>query len=169
MIDARRSPELQAAIAAMRNVERTLRSDINATARTQLGPVWQEALRGHVTTRLEARTLLPGARVKVTARQVTLLAGTSKRPLRGGLIPDRDWPSVELGARERRRTVELTSRKGKRYTATRVQGRQFRPRNRDGYVVFPAAGLVGKRLVALYIGIVVEGLKADFEISRGRQ
>lgn len=164
-LDVRASPELAAAVAALADADRTLRTDINAVARRELTPVWTEALRGHVTTRLEARTILPGARVKVTARQVTLVAAASRKPLRGGLVPAVQWPSVELGARQRPRTFESTSPKGKRYKVKRMQGRQFRPRTGHGYVAFPAASLAGRRIVAGWVHVVIAGFEADWEVK----
>lgn len=167
-LDVRQSPELQACIIAMRDAERTVRNDINATARRELTPVWQEALRAHVTTRLEARTLLPGAKVKVTARQITLVAAGSRRPLKGGLVPDREWPAVEFGAARKRKTIETHSRKGKPYRATRTQGAQFRTRNKRGHVVMPAAAVAGHRIVAGWVQLVIAGFEQAFEIKAGQ-
>lgn len=144
-LDVRRSRELQAAILATRQAERDIRLDINATARRELKPVWADALRGHVDTRLEARTLLPGARIAVGARNITVHAATSKKPLSGGLVPAVDYAPIEWGS---------------------AKHRQFRGRRRDGYVVGPAAAAVITRAIALWVALVVDKFRTYAEVNR---
>ncbi|WP_146085614.1 hypothetical protein [Rathayibacter sp. AY1C9] len=160
----RGSRPLQAVLLGMKQADKTVRNDINKDARKKAGPVWQEALRGHTTTRLEVRALLPGARVGIGVRSIKLTAATSRRPLRGGLVPSSDFAAIEYGARERKHQSPMTSPKGTRYTVNRITGRQFRPRSR-GYVVNPAAGTAGKRIVALWVKTVYDGFSAA---ARGR-
>lgn len=162
MIDVRGSKPLQAVLLGMKQADKTVRNDINKDARSQAKPVWQEALRGHTTTRLEVRGLLPGARVGIGVRSVKLVGAASRRPLSGGLVPATDFAAMEYGARERPHQSPMTSPKGKRYTVNRITGRQFRPRSR-GYVVNPAAGTAGRRIVALWVKTVYDGFKAAAE------
>ncbi len=167
MLNATRSPELRAAIIALQRAQREIRLDINKTARKALKPEWLEALRGHVETRLEARALLPGARVAVGTRQITAHAGTSRKPLSGGLVPNEHSHVIEWGANNRTRTITNVSPRGTRYQQTRVQGRQFRPRTKRGYVASPAARLIITRAVGLWVNTIVDQFREHWEVTRG--
>ncbi|QEO08887.1 hypothetical protein [Protaetiibacter larvae] len=156
MLDVRRSRELQAALLSIKAAEREVRLNINKRARTELRPVWTEALLGHALTRLEVRAIVPGARIAVGARNIRAYAATSTRPLRGGLVPAINFAPIEWGAKERKRKLERTSRLGRRHTATITVGRQFRPRTREGYIASPAAASVIHRAIAGWVGVIVD-------------
>jgi len=159
MLDVQDHRELQAALLAMKSVERTVRNDINKTARGKLKPIWIEALSFNAGDRMAQRVIVAGARVAVTARQVRLMAATSRRPLRGGLIPDTQWTHVEFGANEREVEVTQRSRRGKPYTRTMTINRQFPARQKHGRIAFDAASHTGRQIVALWVGTIVDELK----------
>lgn len=156
MLDVQRSRELQAALLSIKAAEREVRLNINKRARTELRPIWTEALLGHALTRLEVRGIVPGARIAVGARNIRAYAATSTRPLRGGLVPAVNFAPIEWGARERQKTIQRTSRLGKRHDATITIGRQFRPRSKTGYVAGPAAASVIHRAIAGWVGVIVD-------------
>lgn len=162
-VDVRGSREITAVVLGMKRAERQVRLDINREARKKMKPVWVDAVRANVTNRIEARVILPGARVKVGARNVTVVAAASNKPLEGGLIPSEDWPSAELGARRRKHTFTTTSRKGKRYRVTRTEGANFKPRAKRGRVAFAAASESGHRIIAYWLEVAVDEFRKAFE------
>jgi len=144
MLDAAQSPELQAALLSVRQAERDIRLDINATARKELKPIWQESLKGHAETRLELRALVPGARIAVGARNITAHAATSRRPLRGGLIPAVNYAPIEWGSNRHN---------------------QFRSRTKNGRVVMPAAAMVITKAVAIWVVTIVDKFRSFAEVK----
>ena len=168
MLDVRKSPELQAAILSMRAAEREIRLDINKEARKRMKPIWAEALRGNVTTRLQTRVILPGARVAVGARNISVKAAMQTKPLRGGLVPSINWAPVEFGARERSRTFESTSSKGKKFKRTMIVGRQFAARTKVGQVAYNAASETGTALVGIWVRTIVDKFSGRYFDVTGR-
>ena len=166
MLDVRKSRELQAAILSTRGAERDVRLNINKEARKRMNPIWQESLRSNVTTRLQARVMLPGARVAVGARNVSVKAAVKTKPLAGGLVPSTQWQAVEFGARERPRTFDATSRSGKKFKRTMIVGRQFAGRTKNGQVAFAAASETGTELVGIWVKSIVDVFRGRyFEIK----
>lgn len=168
MLDVQRSPELQAAILGMKQADRQVRLDINKEARRTIGPQWIQALQSRSQSRIDDVILVKGARVAVGARQVTLKAATSKKPLSGGLIPSVNWPAAEFGMRTRRATIETKSPKGNKYQVTKSIGRQFPSRRKEGRVAFDASSAVGTKLVALWVRTIVDGFRSFADVGEGR-
>lgn len=162
-IDVRGSRELQAVIFAMKKAGKELRTSIYSESRRILGQEWTFALYERARTAFEHRVLVQGARIRVGTQGFTVTTAKSRKPLRGGLKPVEDWHAAEFGANPRKATVETTSRKGKAYTVTKIINRQLRRRNRQGYVVMPAARNIGTRLVALWVQIVVREFRNAFD------
>lgn len=158
MIDVRRSPELRAAIYACKRVDSDMRKAIYQATRESVNPLWTPALARRARTRLQQVVIVKGARVAVRTDGFSLMAATSRRPLRNGLIPaDRpNWPAAEFGARNRRAEVQTHSRLGKPYTVSKVLNRQFPGRTKDGQVAFDAASEVGTKTVRAWVLAVVQ-------------
>ena len=165
MLDVRGSRELQAALLTIRTAERELRLDINKEARSVLSGEWRESVLGFAESRTDVRILAQGARAQVGTRQVSLKAATSNRPLRGGLVPSRNWAAQEFGMRNYRKTFTSRSRLGNTYEVTRIIGRQFPGRQRNGRVVFAAASLTVTRLVRIWVQTIVGKFAAIAEIT----
>lgn len=168
MLDVRQSPELQAALLAIRGAERSLRLDINKEARTRVNPVWRAALASRATRSLDAAIITKGARVTVGSDRITLNAATSGKQLSGGLEPLSQWQAEEFGMRPRFRNVHTHSPLGKPYIARKTLGRQFPARQKDGRVGFDAASEVGTRIVVIWLETVVDAFRAFAEITPER-
>lgn len=166
MLDVQQSPELQAALLALKQANREIKRDINKDARSRLGPIWQERLNAQATSLVDRRALLPGARVQVGDRRVTAKAATSNRPLSGGLRPAVDYGPLEWGSNRKQKTVEAKSRKGKAYRYTRVQGGQFRPWSKQGHVAMQAVGDLVTEAVAIWVETIVGHFRGAFEVKR---
>jgi hypothetical protein len=109
---------LQAAVLAFKAADRDLRKNINDATRTTFNEPWRSGIAGRVRTPLERRVLAPGARI-AAGNPPTFVAASSKRALRGGLVPDTGWAGVELGADQNRK-------KGNRHTTRQLPARRRR-------------------------------------------
>lgn len=166
MLDVRRSPELQAALLALKGADRQLKRDINKDARTTLAPVWTQALTSQARTRADRAVIAAGPRVTPGDRRVRVQAATKRRPLSGGLIPADQYAGFEWGASPKKKRVQARSRKGRAYSYERTQNRQFRARSKEGHVAMRAAGDIGPALVSSWLRVVVGQFAAAFEVRR---
>lgn len=160
------SRELQGVILALKSMDRELAKQIRRATKEMIGPAWTQAVRDEASTRLEHRVLADTARVAVSNQNVTLKSAGVGRALTGGAKPVQLVGGVEFGARQDRATTyQATHRTGTRYSVTRHTQRQFRPRNRTGHVVFPAAARVIPRLAALWVQTTV---RTFYELTERR-
>lgn len=150
------SAELQATILAMKGMERELAKQVRRVTKAVVDPVWREAVAANASTRLESKALASTARVAVSDQNVTLKSAAIGRKLSGGLLPSQSYHAVEFGGdRAAKRTYEATSSKGKKFKVTRRTQAQLRPRNRKGYVVYPAVAEVIPRIASLWVQTTV--------------
>lgn len=133
---------LTAVILAMKLIAKTVRLDIYSEARRVLGPEWNGELMERSHSALEEKVLVRGNSIRVGTQGFSVRAAASAKKLSGGLQPSTQWTGVELGA---------------------SKGKPFRQRNRQGYVVFPAARSIGKRLVELWVQLIVKTMHDSFE------
>lgn len=166
MLDVQQSPELQAALLAVKQANRDIKRDINRDARKRLGPIWQQRLTAQASSLVDRRTLVPGARVQVGDRRVTAKAATSNRALSGGLVPSIDYGPLEWGANRKQKTVEARSPKGTPYTYQRTQGGQFRPWSKKGHVAMQAVGDLVSEAVAIWVETIVSHFRGAWEVKR---
>lgn len=133
-------------------MNRELRSQLNRSTKELTTPEWQEATRGRVSTRLEARVLSDTARVRVSARNLTLVSGASSKRLSGGATVRDLVKATEFGSNQTNRvTYKARSKNGVSYSVNRASNRQFRPRNAPrGYVVYGAAAKFIPRAASLW-------------------
>lgn len=151
------SKDLQATILAMKGMDRAVAKEVRAATKKMIQPEWQKAVTEHSNTRQEVRVLAQTARASVSDQNVTLTSATIGKSLSGGATPSELSPHVEFGAnRNFRRSYDATSSKGRRYRVTERRTRaQFRPRDRKGYVVYPAAAGIIPRLASLWMQTTV--------------
>ncbi|MBL5972432.1 MAG: hypothetical protein D3X82_01280 [Candidatus Leucobacter sulfamidivorax] len=163
-ISVHSSQQLQAVILATKQVDRELRKQIRQHTRQMVLPEWQRAVTEHAATRLEHRVLGSTARALVSDQNVTLKAAHIGKALRGGVKPSDMWWAVEFGApRDQRKSYE--GRRGStRYPVhDRRTTRQLRPRNRRGYVAYPAAASIIPRIASLWAQTAARTLHEAFE------
>jgi hypothetical protein len=140
-------PKLQILLSAVREMPRDVAARIRKETKEVVKVMWQEEVRGNVSTRLESRVLLSSATVAVSDINVTLKAGGVGK-LSSGTPRSAIATAVEFGADPRfaRTVTSSTGRAYKRRTKA-----QFRlPRSR-GYVFWPAARAVIPRAASLWI------------------
>ena len=145
------SPHIQAVILAMRGMDKELSAQIRKATKTVTTAEWKTAVEDHASTALERRTLVATARVAVSNKNVSLRAGQLAKKTSGGGKTYQLTPAVEFGADPER---TIPSHKG----ATRYErklGGAFKPRNKKGYVAYPAAADIIPRIAALWVATVV--------------
>jgi hypothetical protein len=166
VLDVRKSPELQAAVLALKTAERQIVRDINKDARAQLAPVWQQQLVQKARSPLEQAVMAKGPKVSISDRRVRVQAATSRRALSGGLVPAEQYAGVEWGARPQVKEIAGKSPRGRAYRYKRTVNRQFRARTKQGHVAMRAAGDVGPAIVSAWLRIVVGHFAAAYEVKR---
>lgn len=156
MIDVGSAPaQLRAAVLAMKAADRDLKSTINKATRTVMSPVWRDAVAAGANRRRDQKVLATGARIKA-GNPPAAVAATSRRRLRGGLVPGERWPVFEFGAnRDKVTTYTRTSPNGTSHQVTRRTARQLPPRRRTGHVIYPAVKAVAPRVASLWVQIIV--------------
>jgi hypothetical protein len=155
VLSVRGSRELKAVSLALKAARGDVRNDINKATRATLGPVWKAEVASRARTSMDRRVLAQGARI-LAGNPPVLVAASSTRRLKGGLIPAESWAGIEFGASgDDVTTYTSTSTKGKAYKVTRHTERQLPPRYRKGRVVFPASAEIAARATALWVQLVV--------------
>lgn len=166
MLSVYDSRELQAVTLAMKTADRDLRSRINRSIRQTMNPVWRAQVAAHVTRHTDTAVIAKGARIKAGNPPVAL-AAQSRRPLRGGLVPVRQWPGFEFGAVHGvKATYTRRSPKGRLHQVRRDTTRQLPPRIRAGRVAYPALADLAPRAWSLVVQLVV---KVYAEAAEGRR
>ena len=166
-ISVHSSRQLQAVILAVKQLDREVRKEIRQQTRAVVRPEWERAVREHASTRLEQRVFGSTARAVVSDQNVTLKAAHIGKALSGGLKPSLNYAPVEFGANRNEfrpistkatRTATQSLRLKKRRTL-----RQFRPANKRGYVVYPAAANIIPRIAALWAQTAARTIHEAFE------
>lgn len=157
--------EARLAATALRAVDPELRRQINASTRGLVNPVWRAEVADRSRRRADVAVLGRGARVATGAR-AALVGASSRRALRGGLVPAVSWAGHEFGASQRgaRTTYRRRSPNGGTHTVTRRTKAQLPPRNRGGRVLYPAVKAVLPRVASLWSQTAV---RLTFEALRG--
>lgn len=158
VLSAKGQPELRAAAIALKRVDRSLRSDINAAMRQQGNAIWRGEVEGRRVNALDGAILTKGARVAAGNPPVAI-AASSKRPIGRSrrLVPDESWQAWEFGTDGRDFTKEYDRRSpnGTVHTVRRRTARQMPARAPKGRVLYPAVRDSAPRLAALFVKLVV--------------
>lgn len=153
------SKELQTLYSAVRELPKEVNAQIRKHTRRVIEPVWKEAVRGNVVTRLQTEVLSDTARVSVSDSNVTLKAG-GVGTLSSGVPVSQLVFATEYGADPKKQLTQRSSM-GTRYS--RRLGSAFKlPRSR-GYVVNPAARESIPRLVRLQVQTAQRTIHELFE------
>jgi hypothetical protein len=157
-ISVRDHRELTAVVLAFGRLENTLRTEINRQTRTTLGPIWTAEIGKHVRTRMDAKIMGAGAKVKAGNPPV-LQAAQSTKAIGGRLRPADDWQGWEFGSdKSKTSTYSRKSKKGGTHQVTRHASRQMPPRIRAGRVAYPSMAGTVPRLASLWVSTVVRSV-----------
>jgi hypothetical protein len=130
-----RSADWDAAVSAMKGIDRSFASAIKKYIKAMAEPETQKAVRSRARTKLQRRVLGDTATATVANSSVTMKAGSRGGPLSGGL-------SVSAAAAP----TDFGSNKYK----------QFGPRSRQGKAFYPAAKSMVPRIMSLYSQTVIK-------------
>ena len=165
MLDVEDARELQAAVLALKAMDRTLVRDINRDTRSVLNGPWQQEVKSRARTTMDSRVLATGARIKAgnppvaVAASSTRAIGKTRR-----LKPAERWQGWEFGSdRNAYSRYTGTSPKGKKYPVARRTTRHLPPRTRQGRVVYPAFAAIAPRAVELWLQTIVRKTYDAFE------
>lgn len=140
--------ELRVAALALRAADKDMRREISKGTRDAGNVIWREEIGKRAMSKMDRLVLAKGARIKA-GNPAQAIAASSRRPLRDGLIPDKDGGAFEFGTH---RPDQLTTYTRKGHRVTRRAHRQIpRPDSRaSGRVVYAAWARTGPRLVSLW-------------------
>lgn len=155
--------EFQAVTLALKAASKELRTDINKATRDTVGPIWKEEVNARAGAHVMAQKVLTkGARV-AAGNPARAIAGSSRKALSGGLVPEQAGRAFEFGTVGReKKTTYRTSRGGKSFNVTRRTRRQLPPFRKGGYVVFPAWRDTAPRMVSLYTQLIMKKVYEAF-------
>lgn len=166
MLSVRGSRELQAIVLAIRGARSDLRNDLNRATRETFNPVWRAELAQRARTSADRKVIVQGARI-LPGNPPVAVAATSRRRLRGGLVPVEQWHALEFGAgQDTVTTYTRTSVKGKAHQVSRHTRHQLPPRYRKGRVAFPAMHDLAPRVTALWVQLVVRRFAEAVEVGQ---
>jgi hypothetical protein len=154
---------LQAAVLAFKLADRGLKKRVNDAVREQLNAPWKAGISQRASTPLEQRVLVPGARV-AAGNPPVFVAASSRRRLRGGLVPDEDGHAVEFGAADTETTYRRRTPSGGSTDVTRHTRRQL-PRRRKAGPIMQTAHEMGSRAASLWVQLIV---KVYYDAAEGR-
>jgi hypothetical protein len=138
---------IRATVLGFKELDATYRRELTKATRTVLAPEFGRALERHGRTTVDARVLVAGNKV-TGGNPPVLVAGSSRRKLSGGLVPDLDWATVEFGTLDRNKRTTYT-RSG--FKVTRHTRRQVPARVKSGRVVMPAVADTIPRAVSMWV------------------
>jgi hypothetical protein len=155
--------EFQAVTLALKAASKELRTAINRATRDTVGPIWKEEVNARAGAHVMAnKVLTKGARV-AAGNPARAVAGSSRKALSGGLIPDQANRAFEFGSTNRESKSTYRSRRGgKSFNVTRRTRRQLPPFRKGGYVVFPAWRKTAPRMVSLYTQLIMKKVYEAF-------
>lgn len=165
MLSVRDSKALEAAVLALKVMDRSLRNDINRSTKAMLDPVWKGAVAANAVSTLDQMVVAKGARVK-GGNPPEAIAATSRKALSGGLVPQDSWAVIEFGGQFNKvSTYPSTSPKGTKFDVTRHTARQVPARRKSGRVAYKAIAEVTPRVVSLWVQMIVA---KTYEALEGR-
>lgn len=147
-----RSPALQGTILALKGMDKELAKQIRQHIKAITVGEWKTELAQNSITRMENRVLVDSAKVSVSNQNITLKSGGTAKRLSGGARVRDVTSAVEFGRPAEGKSLSH-SKTGKPYK--RRHGTRFRPPNRKGYTVYPAAADAIPRIAALFVQTTV--------------
>lgn len=159
--------QLRAVRKAFGALPATLKKDLRAAQREQVGRIWKAEMnrariRGDVVE--EQRNLFAvGTRVRA-GLPIVLVAGGSRKRMRGGGSPADLARPMEFGtARRQGRTRYFMRTPAGRVAVTRAASRQLRLTRRRGYVVHPALSQTVPQVIGVWVTQIASRLLAATE------
>lgn len=153
---------LKASVLAMKAADRDLKRAINTATRETMNPVWRSLVTANLAgARAPTSAVLDkGVRIAAGNPPVAKAAQSTRNVGHGGpLIPAKHYAALEFGAGDRNAYSTYTRknrRSGGSHKVARRAMRGLPPRNRAGWVVYPAFAEIAPRMVSLWVQIIVK-------------
>jgi hypothetical protein len=157
------STEIQAVIAGMLNLPKTVTKDIRTQNKRVIPAIWSDVIGKAPATKIENASLVRTATTQIRDVNIILQAG-GKGQLRKSVPPK----GVEFGADpDVITTYPARSPKGTRYTERRHTQRQLPRPNPKGHVVYPAAADAIPRIASLWVQTTLRAFHELFKNGLG--
>ncbi|QQD75103.1 hypothetical protein I8920_09500 [Curtobacterium sp. YC1] len=161
------SKDLRTLLGLLKQVPKDIQKNVRAYTKADAQPIWQSEVQSRVQSRLDQRVLGNTARVRVSNQNVLLESARIGKSLQHGVKPSQLSGGVEFGAnRDERMTYMTTSKRGKRYAATRHTKRQLPSRNTNGRIIFPSSRKSVPRLASLWYQTSMRTLLDAFDKAK---
>lgn len=153
---------LKAAVLAFKAADKGLRKRINDATRDTMNPVWRSLVTANLggTRAPTSAVLSGGVRIAAGNPPVAKAAQSTRNVGHGGtLVPARQYAAWEFGVGNKEAYSRYTRKNRKGGGTHQVARRTMRglpPRRREGWVVYPAFGEIGPRLVSLWVQLIVK-------------
>ncbi|WP_157156261.1 hypothetical protein [Diaminobutyricimonas sp. LJ205] len=152
------SRDLQTLVQVARGLDREVAAQLRKHTRKAAEPIFQDAVRANVTTRLQTRVLSDTARVSVSDSNVTLKSAMVGKV--HGIPTSVLAPATEFGAQPTT-LISTTSKTGTPYK--RRIGSSFGLPRRKGYVFHPAVRESIPRMASLWLQTALRTVAEQFE------
>ena len=150
---------LDAVVFGLKLVGRDVRNQINRTTRAELKPIWQQEMAKQLGGKHKFTVAMLGKGLVQGGNPPVLRAATSRRPLSGGLVPDRDYFLAEFGGRSTLFSrYQRRSKSGARHDVSRRTMLGLPPTIRRGRVAYPAAAETAPRMASLWVQTFVRAV-----------
>lgn len=157
LLDADASEQLGEIDERLARLDVELRARVNEAEQATIQTAWQEELAGSRGASVVQRAVvLSGPQIAaISGTAVVVATGTGTTPLSGGLVPAVNARAFEFGALDPQGHLgQAKSRKGALYP--RHTQRQMPTRSQTGWIAYPAAKRLGKRLAQLLQATIVK-------------
>jgi len=150
------SRELQAVVASVKALPPVVRRIVRNDTRAVMQPEWRAVVARHARTNQERAVLAGGGRMAGVVIKGTnppvLVAASSTRRLRGGLVPAEDAAAFSAGTRrpDLRGTWDRRSPEGTVHEVHGWPNRQLQDFRRGGYVIYPAFRELAPRVMSYW-------------------
>jgi hypothetical protein len=159
--------QLRAVRRAFASLPKDLKADLRRAQREQVGRIWKQEMD---TARMRGDVVEPqrnlfavGTRVRA-GLPIVLVAGGSRKRMRGGGTPADLARPMEFGTARRQRDTRYFMRTpAGRVVVTRAASRQLRLTRRSGYVVHPAVSQTVPQVIGVWVTRIASRLLAATE------
>lgn len=154
--------------ARLERLDSELRPRMEEATRAVIQSAWHEELAKPGGSKVQRAVVLSGPQqAAVSGTLVVVSTGTGRAPLSGGLVPAKNARSFEFGAIDpqghigmarypRRKTTDPRGYRPTGAVYPRHTQRQMPTRSQTGWLAYPAASRLGKRLAQLLQATVVK-------------
>jgi hypothetical protein len=157
LLDANASEQLGQIDERLARLDAELRARIQEAEQQVIQQAWQEELAKPAGSTVQRAVILSGNQLAaISGSSVVVSTGSGGAPLTGGLIPATQARAFEFGALDPQGHIGHVRASARAQAYQRHTQRQMPTRSQTGWVAFPAAKRLGKRLAELLQATIVK-------------